>query len=151
MVQVAEFPAGSAGLLASLALAVAAPNQNTLEGCFHFYSTSETTFPGQLRCGGCHVMPCFAPQKCIIICFLSLFFNLICVHRKCAFLRSTGTEDEFLSSYYFDLGPFFGLSAGLFYAESGDGVDPLGAQSAMYRTYQVPCTSAFLLQPPRIF
>ena len=64
---------------------------------------------------------------------------------KCVPLRSTGTEDEFLSSYYFDLGPFFGLSAGLFYAESGDGVDPLGAQSAMYRTYQVPYTSAFLL------
>jgi hypothetical protein len=31
-------------------------------------------------------------------------------------LHSTGTEDEFLSSYYFDLGPFESKTAGLLYA-----------------------------------
>jgi hypothetical protein len=51
-------------------------------------------------------------------------------------LHSTGTEDEFLSSYYFDLGPFESKTAGLLYKSvpsySGDPV-----ATAMWRTYQV--------------
>ena len=63
---VSNFSAGTKGLVGALAIAFTAPNLNTLEGCFHFYPTSSSPYPGQLH--------------------------------------STGTEDEFISSYYFDLG-----------------------------------------------
>ena len=43
-------------------------------------------------------------------------------------LHSTGTEDEFLSSYYFDAGPFDSKRAGLVY-KTGNGI-------AAWRTYQ---------------
>jgi hypothetical protein len=58
--------AGSAGLIAGVAIAFVAPNENTLEGCTHLYTTAATPYPGMLH--------------------------------------ATGTEDEFLSSYYYDLG-----------------------------------------------
>ncbi len=60
-------------------------------------------------------------------------------------LHSTGTEDEFLSSYYFDLGPFESRTAGLLYKSvpsySGDPV-----AIAMWRTYQVGCLPPSLPQ-----
>ena len=96
---VSQFSRGQAGLVAALALAFVAPNLNTLEGCFHFFPTAATPYPGQLH--------------------------------------STGTEDEFLSSYYFDLGLFASRSAGLLYKAAGD--LPHGgtsASAAMWRTYQ---------------
>lgn len=90
---VVNVPSGS-GLILGLAIAFVAPNLNTLEGCFHFYPTLTTPYPGQLH--------------------------------------STGTEDEFMSSYYFDLGVFQGRSAGIFYK-----TDVVGKGSAsMYRTYE---------------
>ena len=56
-------------------------------------------------------------------------------------LHSTGTEDEFLSSYYFDLGPFQSKTAGLHYKSVPSySADPV--ITAMWRTYQVgrqPC------------
>jgi hypothetical protein len=52
-------------------------------------------------------------------------------------LHSTGTEDEFLSSYYFDLGPFESKTAGLLYKSVPSySADPVAI--AMWRTYQVP-------------
>jgi hypothetical protein len=129
---VSDFKVGS-GIVAAIAIAFTAPNQNTLEGCFHWcvrrtqsavrrrnlrfttepshvvtaalrYSTSNSPYPGQLH--------------------------------------STGTEDEFLSSYYFDLGPFESKTAGLLYKSvpsySGDPV-----ATAMWRTYQVGIRSTF--------
>jgi hypothetical protein len=51
-------------------------------------------------------------------------------------LHSTGTEDEFLSSYYFDLGPFESKTAGLLYKSVPSySADPVAI--AMWRTYQV--------------
>ena len=53
-------------------------------------------------------------------------------------LHSTGTEDEFLSSYYFDLGPFESRTAGLLYKSVPSySADPVAI--AMWRTYQVGC------------
>lgn len=89
---VVNVDAGKSGVVAALAMAFVAPNLNTLEGCFHFYPTSDTEYPGRLR--------------------------------------STGTEDEFLSSYYFDLGVFQDKSAGLFYITNDD----LFANACMYRS-----------------
>jgi hypothetical protein len=85
-------PAGNTGVIAGIAIAFTAPNLNTLEGCFHLYTTSTTPYPGQLH--------------------------------------STGTEDEFISSYYFDLGVFQGRSAGIFYKVDAP------ASISMYRNYQ---------------
>jgi Protein of unknown function (DUF2961) len=92
---VVDFPAGTSGVVAGIAIAFVAPNLNTLEGCFHFYPTAATPYPGQLH--------------------------------------STGTEDEFISSYYFDLGVFQGRSAGIFYKQDGGGKN---SSTSMYRTYQ---------------
>lgn len=89
---VVSVDAGKSGVVAALAMAFVAPNLNTLEGCFHFYPTNDTVYPGRLH--------------------------------------STGTEDEFLSSYYFDLGVFQDKSAGLFYITNDD----LFANAAMYRS-----------------
>lgn len=50
-------------------------------------------------------------------------------------LHSTGTEDEFLSSYYFDLGVYQGKSSGIFYKNWG-GTPTTNASISMYRTYQ---------------
>lgn len=47
-------------------------------------------------------------------------------------LHSTGTEDEFISSYYYDLGPFQSKSAGLFYKQSAGP----NVTIAMWRSYQ---------------
>ena len=47
-------------------------------------------------------------------------------------LHSTGTEDEFASSYYFDLGPFQTKVAGLFYKDEVAGASHI----SMWRTYQ---------------
>ena len=47
-------------------------------------------------------------------------------------LHSTGTEDEFLSSYYFDLGPFQSKTAGLFYKQAAGPNTAVG----MWRSYQ---------------
>lgn len=80
------------GVIVGIAIAFTAPNLNTLEGCFHFYETSGTTYPGQLH--------------------------------------STGTEDEFLSSYYFDDGVYQGKASGIFY------ISGKPAAISMYRTYQ---------------
>jgi hypothetical protein len=93
---VVSFPAGTSGVIAGIAIAFVAPNLNTLEGCFHFYQTAATPYPGQLH--------------------------------------STGTEDEFISSYYFDLGVFQGRSAGIFYKDDGGGGK--NASTSMYRTYE---------------
>ena len=49
---VANFSAGTSGLVAAIAIAFTAPNLNTLEGCFHFYPTSATPYPGQLHSTG---------------------------------------------------------------------------------------------------
>ena len=113
---VSDFKSGT-GVVAAIAIAFTAPNQNTLEGCFHWcvppaspctrrhtrrrrYSSSNTPYPGQLH--------------------------------------STGTEDEFLSSYYFDLGPFESRTAGLLYKSVPSySADPVAI--AMWRTYQVGC------------
>ncbi len=123
---ITDFKSGR-GLVAAIAIAFTAPNQNTLEGCFHWYtyrlpplsiyavltharrySSSNLPYPGQLH--------------------------------------STGTEDEFLSSYYFDLGPFASKTAGLLYKSvpsySGDPV-----ATAMWRTYQVSCIPHSSVQP----
>lgn len=89
---VSHFDSGR-GLVAAIAIAFTAPNQNTLEGCFHWYPTASMAYPGQLH--------------------------------------STGTEDEFLSSYYFDLGPFQARTAGVHYKTA----HPTTA-IAMWRTYQ---------------
>jgi hypothetical protein len=83
---------GMSGVVAGIAMAFVAPNLNTLEGCFHFYPTNTTAYPGRLR--------------------------------------STGTEDEFLSSYYFDLGIYNRHSAGLFYITNTD----LYSNACMYRS-----------------
>lgn len=83
--------AGSAALIAAMAIAFSAPNLNTLEGCFHSYVTAATSYPGELH--------------------------------------STGTEDEFLSSYYFDMGPFQGRGAGVYYKRSSP------AALSMWRSY----------------
>ena len=48
-------------------------------------------------------------------------------------LHSTGTEDEFISSYYYDLGPFQSKSAGLFYKQAAPGGN---TAIAMWRSYQ---------------
>jgi Protein of unknown function (DUF2961) len=88
---VSSYPSGTSGLVAALSIAFIAPNLNTLEGCFHFYPTANTPYPGQLH--------------------------------------STGTEDEFLSSYYFDEGAFQSKMSGLFY-KIGNGT------IAMWRSYQ---------------
>ena len=58
---IVNFTSGK-GLVAAMAISFTAPNLNTLEGCFHFYESAATPYPGQLH--------------------------------------STGTEDEFISSYY---------------------------------------------------
>ena len=89
---VVSVPAGSSAVIAGIAIAFTAPNLNTLEGCFHLYTTAATPYPGQLH--------------------------------------STGTEDEFISSYYFDLNVFQGRSAGIFYKQDSP------AAISMYRTYQ---------------
>ena len=47
-------------------------------------------------------------------------------------LHSTGTEDEFISSYYFDQGPFQGRNAGVYY--KGNGGEPVSTIS-MWRSY----------------
>ncbi len=83
--------AGSSAVIAAMAIAFTAPNLNTLEGCFHSYTTASTPYPGQLH--------------------------------------STGTEDEFLSSYYFDQGPFQGRGAGVFYKRDTP------AAVSMWRSY----------------
>lgn len=49
---VTSFPPGTSGLIAALAISFTAPNLNTLEGCFHFYPTASTPYPGQLRSTG---------------------------------------------------------------------------------------------------
>jgi hypothetical protein len=47
---VVDVPSGSSGLVAGLSLAFEAPNLNTLEGCFHFFPTANTTYAAsQLR------------------------------------------------------------------------------------------------------
>lgn len=38
--------AGEAGLIAGVSIAFTAPNENTLEGCTHLYSTAATPYPG---------------------------------------------------------------------------------------------------------
>jgi hypothetical protein len=45
-------------------------------------------------------------------------------------LHSTGTEDEFISSYYYDQGAFQGRNAGLYYKHDGAG----GAAVSMWRS-----------------
>ena len=87
---VVSVPAGNTAVIAGIAIAFVAPNLNTLEGCFHLYTTASTPYPGQLH--------------------------------------STGTEDEFISSYYFDLGVYQARSSGIFYKTGG--------AISMYRTYQ---------------
>ena len=89
---VSHFERG-AGVVAAVAIAFTAPNLNTLEGCFHFYSAASIPYPGHLH--------------------------------------STGTEDEFASSYYFDLGPFTSRRAGCAYISP-----PPHAEAGMWRTYQ---------------
>jgi hypothetical protein len=49
---VSNFSAGTSGLVAAIAIAFTAPNLNTLEGCFHFYTTAATPYPGQLHSTG---------------------------------------------------------------------------------------------------
>jgi hypothetical protein len=48
---VSSFAAGG-GLVAAISIAFVAPNLNTLEGCFHFYPTASTPYPGQLHSTG---------------------------------------------------------------------------------------------------
>lgn len=48
---VANFSSGG-GFLAAISIAFVAPNLNTLEGCFHFYPTASTPYPGQLHSTG---------------------------------------------------------------------------------------------------
>jgi hypothetical protein len=55
---VTAFPAGTSGLIAALAISFTAPNLNTLEGCFHFYPTASTPYPGQLRSTGTEECVC---------------------------------------------------------------------------------------------
>jgi len=90
---IVNFSAGSTVLIAAMAIAFTAPNLNTLEGCFHTYTTAATPYPGQLH--------------------------------------STGTEDEFISSYYFDQGAFQGRGAGLYYKHDS----PNAAAVSMWRSY----------------
>jgi len=93
---VVSVPSGYTGVIAGIAIAFTAPNLNTLEGCFHLYTTASTPYPGQLH--------------------------------------STGTEDEFMSSYYFDLGVFQGRSAGILYIK--DDSQKQESATSMYRNYQ---------------
>lgn len=86
-----NFTAGK-GLVAAMAIAFTAPNLNTLEGCFNFYETAGTPFPGELH--------------------------------------STGTEDEFISSYYFDQGPYQGRNSGVYYKKDVAGMAAISCVGA---------------------